>query len=112
MITYSDLVQNVQFDLSNLKHSPRVIDVHDWHELDRAIIGDFLGYISMRSYQYGSFFASALVVTKLDGSPGWGFYNLLKELKIIPSSQSEEALDIWADHVRKAHTWYQSHPRS
>jgi len=49
LITYSELVRGVTFDLPNLQ-KPRVIDTSDWHELDRAIVGSFLGYISMRSY--------------------------------------------------------------
>jgi len=48
---------------------PRVIDVSDWQELDRAIVGDFLGYISMRSYERAKLCSSALAVSKMDGSP-------------------------------------------
>lgn len=108
LITYSELVCGVPFYLSNLRISPWIIDVGNWRELDRAIVGDFLGYVSMRSYDHARFFSSSLVVGKRDGSPGWGFYNLLKELGLIPTSQSEEALGFWADHVRKAHTWFTS----
>ncbi len=69
LITYSDLVRGVTFDLPNLQ-KPRVIDVADWQEIDRAIVGDFLGYISKRSYEHARLFSSALVVSKMDGSPG------------------------------------------
>jgi hypothetical protein len=48
LITYSDLMRDVTFNLPNLR-KPRTIDVTDWQELHRAIVGDFLGYISMRS---------------------------------------------------------------
>jgi hypothetical protein len=48
-------------------------------------------------------------VSKMDGSPGEGFYGLLKLLGLIPTSRSEQALDFWADHVRKAHTWFMRH---
>lgn len=109
LVVYSDLVRGVPFDLPNLKESPRTIDVADWQELDRAIVGDFLGYISMRSYQRAKFFSSSLVVSKMDGSPGDGFYNLLKQLDLIPNLQSTRALDLWAEHVAKAHTWYANH---
>jgi hypothetical protein len=45
----------------------------------------------------------------MDGSPGEGFYNLLKELGLIPNVRSAKALDIWAEHVAKAHTWFAKH---
>lgn len=108
LIIYSDLVRGVTFNLPNLR-KPRTIDVTDWQELDRAIVGDFLGYISMRSYERARCFSSALVVSKMDGSPGEGFYNLLKELGLIPNVRSAKALDIWAEHVAKAHTWFAKH---
>jgi hypothetical protein len=108
LITYSDLVREVTFNLPNLR-KPRTIDVMDWQELDRAIVGDFLGYISMRSYERARLFSSALVVSKMDGSPGEGFYNLLKDLGLIPNVRSPKALDIWAEHVAKAHTWFAKH---
>ena len=39
----------------------------------------------------------------MDGSSGEGFYNLLKELGFIANVRSAKALDIWAEHVAKAH---------
>lgn len=106
LITYSELVRDVAFDLPNLRESPRTINVADWQDLDRAIVGSFLGFISMRSYLEARFWASALVVSRMDGSPGEGFYTLLKDIGLIPTTQSEKAFDLWADHVAKAHTWY------
>jgi hypothetical protein len=63
LITYSELVRGVEFDLPNLE-KPRTINVTDWHDLDRAIVGDFLGYVSKRSYERASLLSSALVVSK------------------------------------------------
>ncbi|HZQ75082.1 MAG TPA: hypothetical protein VFB08_19370 [Burkholderiales bacterium] len=108
LITYSDLVRGVTFDLPNLQ-KPRTIDVTDWQEIDRAIVGDFLGYISKRSYEHAKLFSSALVVSKMDGSPGEGFYSLLKQLGLIPNTRSAKALALWAEHVAKAHTWFAKH---
>lgn len=108
LITYSELVRGVTFNLPNVQ-KPRTIDVTDWQELDRAIVGNFLGYISMRSYERAHLFSSALVVSKMDGSPGDGFYSLLKDLGLIPNVRSAKALDIWAEHVAKAHTWFAKH---
>ena len=110
LITYSDLVKGVHFRLPNLAEKDLVIDVTDWRELDRAIVGDFLGYISLRSYEQGGFFSSALVVAKLDGLPSEGFYKLLKDLNLIGSSRSDKAMLLWSSHVGKAHTWYATRP--
>ena len=109
LVTYSDLVRGVEFNLPNLKEPRRTIDVSDWQELDRAIVGDFLGYMSMRSYEHAGFFSSALVVTKNDGSPSEGFYTLLKEIGLVSSGKTDKAMYLWADHVAKAHTWYSRH---
>ena len=57
-----------------------------------------------------NFFSSALVVGKRDGSPGEGFYNLLRDLGLITSSKTDKALHLWAEHVAKAHQWYIGHP--
>jgi hypothetical protein len=104
LITYADLVRDVTFDLPSLR-KPRVIDVAHWQEQDRWIVADFLAYISLRSYERSGFFSSALVVNKLD-APGEGFYSLLREVGLIPNARSARALDIWAEHVAKAHAWY------
>jgi hypothetical protein len=106
LLTYSDLVRDVRFNLPNLRDGDRTIDVSDWEELDRAIVGDFLGYISQRSYERHGFLSSALVVTKLDGLPSEGFYTLIRDLGLISSGKTDKAMYLWSDHVAKAHTWY------
>jgi hypothetical protein len=110
LVTYSDLVRGVTFNLPNLREPRYQIDTADWQDLDRAIIGDFLGYLSMESYERAGFFASALVVSKQDGSPSEGFYSLLKDLRLIVSSKTDKAMYLWADNVAKAHTWYSKAP--
>jgi hypothetical protein len=110
LLTYSELVAGVRFNLPNVRDGERVIDIGDWSDLDRAIVGSFLGFMSLRSYEAAGFFASALVVSKLDGSPSEGFYSLLKDLGLVASSRTDKAMYIWADHVAKAHTWYSRHP--
>lgn len=109
LLTYSDLVRGVSFHLPNLRESPRQIDTADWEDIDRAILGDFLGYVSMDSYAAGRFFASALVVSKDDRTPSEGFWSLLKELQLIASSKSDKAMFLWTEHVTKAHDWYRAH---
>lgn len=109
LLTYSDLVHGITFNLPTLREPIRTIDVSDWQDLDRAIVGDFLDYMSMRSYELGGFFSSALVVSKLDGSPSEGFYTLMKDLGLIASSRTDKAIYLFAEHVAKAHTWYEKH---
>lgn len=105
-ITYSNLVLGVTFHLPSLKEPQHIIDTREWEDLDRAIVGDFLGYLSMKSYERDGFLCSALVVSKVDGTPGEGFYTLLKELGLIANSRTDKAMYLWADHVAKAHRHY------
>ena len=105
-ITYSALVMGVTFHLPSLAKPEHIIDTGEWEDLDRAIVGDFLGYLSMESYERAEFLCSALVVSKSDGTPGEGFYALLKELGLIASSKTDKAMYLWADHVAKAHEYY------
>ena len=65
LITYSDLVRGVVFHVPNIGNGQAYeITVSNWSGLDRALIGDFLGYISTRSYLRARFMASALVVNR------------------------------------------------
>jgi len=105
LLTYSDLARGITFHLSTLREPQRTIDVTEWQDLDRAIIGDFLGFISLRSYEKNGFLASALIVSKADGSPSEGFYTLLRELGLISGGKTDKAMYLWADHVARAHTW-------
>ena len=109
LITYSDLVKNVTFVLPSLQKPEHRIDTAEWQDIDRAIVGDFLGYLSMESYEAGGFFASALVVSKETRLPGEGYYGLLRELGLIKSSKTDKAAYLWADHVRQAQDWYRTH---
>ena len=109
LIPYSDLVRNITFVLPSLREPEHRIDTAEWEDIDRTIIGDFLGYLSMESYEIGGFFASALVVSKETRLPGEGYFNLLKELGLLKSSKTDKAAYLWADHVRKAQEWYRTH---
>ena len=101
-LTYSELADGVEFDLPGFSNRPYHIDIHNWTELDRKLIGDFLGYISMRSYQRSGVFASALVVNKDDHLPGPGFYGLLADLGVISSKDDVRGPIVWGEHVEKA----------
>jgi hypothetical protein len=111
LITYSELVTGVTFLLPRVNEGkPFQIDVHDWRELDRAIVGEFLGYISMRSYNEAGFMASALVVDKIVGEPSVHFFRWMKDLNILPDTRDDTILVFWVDQVAKAHRWYKTHP--
>jgi hypothetical protein len=109
LLTYSELVSNIQFHLPNLKEGVRTIDPSEWEDIDRAIVGDFLGYLSLESFERGAFLVSALVIGKEDRLPGAGFFELMKDAGLIASSKSDKAMRLWSDHVQRAFDWYRTH---
>lgn len=104
-ISYSQLVADVTFKLPNV-HGGKPFEIHDWTNLDRAIIGEFLGRLSVDSYREGEFFASALVIGSDSNGPGAGFYSLAKQAGLLTSSDEMTRLEFWLDHVRRARQWY------
>lgn len=112
LIRYSDLVAGVTFRLPNVASgAPFQIDVGDWTDLDRALLGDYLGYLSLETYEQHGFMASALVVSKADDTPSDGFWSLMKLLGLVSSPRSDKATFFWLDQVRRAHEWYVEHPQ-
>jgi hypothetical protein len=77
---YSDLVDGVIFNLPNVA-SGRPYQIREWNDLDRAIIGSFLGRIAADSYQLGQFLANALVIGKEANQPGDGFFTLARVVR-------------------------------
>lgn len=59
--------------LPSLREPEHRIDTLEWQDIDQTIVGDFLGYLSLESYELGGFFASALVVGKENRLPGEGY---------------------------------------
>lgn len=106
LISYSDLVAGMEFRLPSIQESPYSIDVHDWSGLDRAIIGDFLGHISMASYRAAGFMASALVVGKHADQPSEHFFDWMEQLRILPNRKPETVITFWVEHVQLAHRYY------
>ena len=112
MVTYSDLVKGVTFRLPNVKRGqPFQINVYEWSGLDRAVLGEFLGYISTRSYREHGFMASALVVNKAEYKPSDHFFQWMKTLDVLPDLEEDTVLRFWIEHVNKAHTWYAARRR-
>jgi hypothetical protein len=112
LITYSDLVQGVTFHLPNIRNGTAYqISIYDWTGLDRAILGDFLGYISTRSYLQNGFMASALVVNRAEYRPSDHFFEWMKKLAVLPDTQEDTVLAFWAGQANKAHNWYKASRR-
>jgi hypothetical protein len=107
LITYSDLVKGIDFRLPNLTEGkPYRISIYDWSGLDRRILGDFLGYMSMRSYCNYGFMASALAVNRMEYMPSELFFEWMVQLQVLPDTAQDTVFAFWADQVHKAHNWY------
>jgi len=102
LITYSDLVSGVTFHLRNVNDG-RPFEITEWTDLHRAIIGDFLGCISADSYANAGIFLSAVVVTKDDGTPGFGFTNFMRDLGVLSGRSQAAELECWVREVQKVY---------
>ena len=112
LIKYSDLVVGVSFKLPNVNDGKQFqIDIHDWRDIDRQIIGDFLGYTAMISYKNTDFFASSLVIGKNWNQPSYNFFEWAYKLKVLPDLSDESIEIFWVGQVKKAHAWYESNPK-
>lgn len=108
LISYTDLVAGIPFHYPNIDSGqPHFISVFgEWSGLDRRIVGDCLGYISMQSYKQAKFMASALVIARLESKPSDIFFEWMKELGALPSTSEMAVLKFWSEQVGKAHQWY------
>ena len=107
LVHYSKLVSGLELRIPNVDDgSPFELGVPDWSDLHRDILGDFLGRISLESYQRGKFLASALVTAKGTQEPGEGFWNFVEELGLLASTSPTRRLMFWSEQVRLAHDWY------
>jgi hypothetical protein len=104
--TYSELVAGVTFYLP----APYTIRTHDWTGFDRALIGDHLGYISMRSYLFAGFLASTVVISAQDNRPSGPFFDWMRKLGAISSMHEDTLNAFWIRHFREAVAWYRAHP--
>lgn len=108
LISYTDLVSGVPFHYPNINFGqPHFISIiGEWSGLDRRIVGDCLGYISMKSYKQAKFMASALVIARLESKPSDIFFEWMKELGALTSTSEMAVLKFWSEQVNKAHQWY------
>ena len=102
------LVAGVTFRLPNV-NGGKPFEIREWTELERAIIGNFLGRIAAESYQAGGFLSSALVIGMDSNGPGGGFYSLAEEAGLLASSDETARLKFWIEHIGMARIWYATH---
>jgi len=109
LVHYSKLVGGLDLRMANVNGgAPFELGVPDWTDQDRNMLGDFLGRLSLDSYQRGNFLASALVTAKGTQEPGEGFWNFVGELGLLTSTSPTRRLMFWSEQVRIAHDWYSS----
>ncbi len=107
LVHYSKLVSNLEVRMANIDGgTPFELGVPEWSDQHRNILGDFLGKLSLESYQRGKFLASALVTAKGTQEPGEGFWNFVEELGLLTSTSPTRRLMFWSEQVRLAHEWY------
>jgi len=107
LINYSDLVRGIRFHLPTINEGqPFEIDVHDWRDIDRAIVGEFLGYLSMQTYEGKGFIASALAVGKDEGRPSQRFFEWMRTIGLLTGTTQDAETEFWIREVKKAHAAY------
>lgn len=105
-ITYSELKRGVTFQLGDRAYQ---INGFENYGFDSGLIGDFLGFICMKSYETAGFVASAVVVMKEDGSPGLPskpFFEWMVKLGALQRTDGEKAVEFWIRELEKAHDFY------
>ncbi|MCK9418280.1 MAG: hypothetical protein M0R70_02760 [Nitrospirae bacterium] len=104
IVVYSDLVRGIDFHVPTVNNGNAYrIQTHEWSGFDRGLIGEFLGYISMRSYCEHGFMASALVVNKIEFKPSDHFFQWMETLNVLPDTTDDTVLKFWIEEVNKAH---------
>jgi hypothetical protein len=110
-IPYAELVQGITFSLPNVADGRpfQLGELGHWTELDRAILGSFLGRVSSDSYRQAGFLASAVAVSMTTQEPSEGFRNLVREIGLMPRGRDAFVL-FWSDQLTKAYEWFASRP--
>lgn len=109
LITYSKLASGVTLRMAQVNDGePFELGVPEWSDQDRAILGEFLGRLSLESYERGKFLATALVTAKGTQEPSQGFWNFVEELGLFTSTSPTRRLMFWSQQVQLAHAWYAS----
>jgi hypothetical protein len=107
LVTYADAVRGLTFRLANVDDGqPFELGVPEWRDIDRAVLGDFLGRLCVESYRRAGFLASALVTSRETSEPSEGFWNLVAAADLYQSKSPSRRLLFWSEEVRKAPDWY------
>lgn len=108
VIGYTALVADVRFQIDTVNDGkPFEVDAYSWTELNRLIIGDFLGCISARSYLAHGFLLSVLAGSSEDLQPTAPFFNWAGELGLL-TDNTELGRIVFSDTQRKlAYAHYQ-----
>ena len=109
-LTYSDLAAGVTFHLPNVNNGqPYQIDVDDWTDQDREIVGDFLGKIVADSYRAGKFFASAMVISVKRNMPSPAFFDLARQVGLLKGRVQRAELTFWTTQLNLTRAWFMEH---
>lgn len=108
-IHYSDLVEDIAFHLPNLHGGkPFEIDVHNWRDIDRGMVGEFLGYLSMGTYERHGFLASTIVVGKEEQRPSQHFFDWMRKVGLLSGTTMDAELEFWVPEMNKTFDGYAS----
>lgn len=103
-ITYSQLVDGIVFRLVDGREHH--IDVHDWTGFDRNLIGDYLGFISQRTYRDFGFMASSLTVDAALKRPSNTFFMLALRLGALKRDSAAARDPFWVTQLNLAREHY------
>jgi hypothetical protein len=107
MLDYSKLVSGWELQIPAINEGkPFQIDVKNWRDIDRALLGSFLGFISMRSYKKHGFLFSAIVVGKTEAQPSPHFFQYVRDLGILEDSSEDGILTFWGREFRAVFRHY------
>jgi len=101
-ITYTELVVGIVFRLK----SGKAHQISQWNEFDRALIGEYLGYLSEESQEQAGFMASALAVSADKNRPSAPFFSLAREWGKFQKKGANAEDDFWLAELAKAYAYY------
>ncbi len=105
-ISYTRLVSDMAFQLAG-KSGLHRINIHEWSGQDRGLVGEYLGYLSTRTYEQHGFMASALAVDSTERRPSESFYDLAQELGAFQNHDDREVF--WIGQLNASIAHYNKH---
>ena len=108
---YSDIVRGITFRLPNVNEG-RPFAIDEWSDLNRSIVGEFLGRIAAESFVEAGCLSSAVVINDGTNGPGEGFWRLLREVGLFKSRSEQARTEFWLEHVALTRAWIQRRAKS